>query len=107
LTTKDEITSDIIRGLTVQTTKALVNGSSFTVDVPVGAMRVTFAYPATLQDVTSVNDVNGLNANITSSFKMELKDVEGANNYTAISYKVYSIDFAKANDTANKFTVTI
>lgn len=104
---KEEVNSDMVRSLPVKTDKALVNGDSFTIDFPVGATRAVFAYPATLRDVTSVNDVNGLNANITSSFKMELVDVAGANNYNPISYKVYVLDFAKANDTANQFTVTI
>lgn len=107
LESKDEITSNVIRALPVKTENELTDGSTFDIDVPIGALRVIFAYPASIQDVSSVKDVNGLGAEIASSFKMELKDVEGANNYTAISYKVYSIDFAKANDTANKFTVTI
>ena len=105
--TKEELTSDVIRGLPVKTEKALSNGASFTIDFPVGAMRVVFAYPATLRDVTSVKDVNGLNADITNSFKMELIDVAGANNYDPISYKVYVLDFAKANDAANTFAVTM
>lgn len=107
LTSKDELTSDTIRGLLVTTDKALADGANFTIDIPVGALRVVFAYPATLRDVTSVKDVNGLSAEIGSSFKIESIDVEGANNYTAIPYKVYTLDFANANDTANTFTVTI
>lgn len=107
LTIKDTLTSDIIRQLSSKTEKTMSNGANFTIDIPVGAYRVVFAYPATLRDVTSVRDVNGLNAEIASSFKMELIDVEGANNYNAISYKVYTLDFANANDAANTFTVTI
>lgn len=107
LESKDEITSDVIRELPVKTENKLDAGSTFDIDVPVGALRVIFAYPATVKNVTNVKDVNGLGAEIASSFKMELMDVEGANGYTPISYKVYSLDFAKANDTANKFTVTI
>jgi hypothetical protein len=106
VTSKNEITSSVIRDLT-KSGKALANGSSFTVEVPVGAMRVIIAYPATLRDVSSIKDVNGLNAEIASGFTKTTVDVEGANSYTAKSYKVYHIDFAKANDKANKFTVTI
>lgn len=106
VTSKNEITSSIIRGLT-KSGKALKNGSSFTVDIPVGAMRVIIAYPATLRDVSSIKDVNGLNAEIASGFTKTTVSVEGANGYTAKSYKVYYMDFAKANDKANKFTVTI
>ena len=106
VTNKNEITSSIIRGLT-KSGKALKNGSAFTVDVPVGAMRVIIAYPATLRDVSSIKDVNGLNAEIASGFTKTTVSVEGASSYTAKSYKVYYMDFAKANDKANKFTVTI
>lgn len=107
LTAKDNITSNIVRGLTTKSNKALTNGSSFTVSIPIGAMQVVFAYPATLQDVTSVKDVNGMNAEIASSFTKQTIDVDGANDYTAISYKVYTLPFANANDTANEFKVTI
>lgn len=107
LTSKSDITSDIVRALSGKSGKALSNGSSFTVTIPVGALRVVIAYPATLRDLTSVQDVNGMNAEIASSFTQQLVDVEGANNYTAIGYKVYVLDFANANDTANKFTVQI
>lgn len=103
---KNDVTSSIIRGLT-KSGKALSNGSSFTVTVPVGALRVIIAYPSTLRDLTSVKDVNASNSEISSSFKLQTIDVVGANSYTAKTYKVYTLDFAEANDTANKFTVTI
>lgn len=101
------ISSASIRGLSQKSGKALANGNTFTVNVPVGAESVVIAYPATLRNVTSIKDVNGLNADITSAFTTSTMEVEGAAGYTAINYKVYRIDFAKANDTANKYTVTI
>lgn len=107
LTAKTDPTSSIIRGLATKSGKALANGNSFTLNVPVGSLRVIFAYPETLRDVTSVKDVNGMNAEISSSFVKITVPVEGANGYTAIIYKVYILDFAEANGTANKFTVTI
>lgn len=107
LTEKSTLTSDIIRGLSGKSGKTLSNGNSFTVTIPVGALRVVIAYPATLRDLTSVKDVNGLNAEISSGFTKSTLDVEGANDYTAKSYKIYTMDFAEANDKANKFTVTI
>lgn len=107
LTEKGDLTSDVIRALTGKTNRAMSNGGSFTVTIPVGALRVVIAYPATLRNLTSVKDVNGLNAEIASSFVLQTLDVEGANDYTAISYKVYVLDFANANDTANKYTVQI
>ncbi|MBQ8497556.1 MAG: hypothetical protein IJ489_08900 [Clostridia bacterium] len=106
LTEKSEITSSVIRSLNASG-KALANGSSFSVSVPVGAVRVVIAYPATLRDVSSINDVNGLNAQIKSSFALQTVSVEGADGYTGISYKVYSLDFAEPNDTENTYNVTI
>lgn len=101
------INSAAIRGLAQKSGKALSNGNTFTVNIPVNAQVVLIAYPATLRDVTSIKDVNGLNADITSAFTKSTVNVEGAAGYTAISYKVYRLDFAKPNDTVNKYTVTI
>ena len=100
-------TSAIIRGLSGKSSAALSNGSKFNVSIPVGALRVIIAYPATLREVTSIADVNGMNAEIKSSFALSSVQVEGANAYEAIEYKVYTLDFANANDTANTYAVTI
>ena len=100
-------TSAIIRGLAGKSSGALKNGSTITVPIPVGALRVLIAYPATLRDVTSIKDVNGMNAEIKSGFSLSRVQVEGANAYSAIEYKVYTMDFAAANDTANTYSVTI
>lgn len=100
-------TSAIIRGLAGKSSGALKNGSTFTVPIPVGALRVLIAYPATLRDITSIKDVNGMNAEIKSGFALSRVQVEGANAYSAIEYKVYTMDFAAANDTANTYSVTI
>lgn len=107
LEAKDEVTSDIIRGLAGKSDAALFNDSSFDVEIPVGALRVVIAYPATLRDVSSIKDVNGMSAEISSSFTPQTVQVEGANGFAAIDYKVYTLDFANPNDTANTFTVTI
>lgn len=106
LTNKNDLTSAIVRGLT-KSNAAWSNGKSFTVTIPVGAMRVAIIYPATLRDLTSIKDVNGLNAEILSGFTKSTLKVEGANGYTSNDNKVYIMDFATANDKANKFTVTI
>ena len=106
VTEKAEITSTIIRGLT-KSNKALVNGNGFTITIPAGAVRVIFAYPATLQDVSSVKDVNGLNAEIKSAFTQSTVTVAGAGADAGIAYKVYVTDFANAVEAANSYTVTI
>ena len=100
-------TSAIIRGLSGKSNTALNNGSTFKVTVPVGALRVLIAYPATLRDVTSIKDDNAMSAEIKTGFTLSTVAVEGANGYTATNYKVYTMDFASANDTANTYTVTI
>lgn len=106
--TKDgTVNSAYIRALPSKSNKALANGSTFSVQVPVGAMRIMLAYPATLRDVTSIKDRNGLNAESKSSFTQTRVSVEGANGATAIEYKVYTMDRAEANQTLNYFDVTI
>ena len=100
------LSSDSIRGLTASN-KALSNGSTFSITLPVGTQSVVFAYPATLRDVTSVKDVNGLNAEIKGAFTKSVVQVEGANAYTAKDYKVYRTDFAEALGKANTYTVSI
>lgn len=98
--------SAAIRALTMSN-KALSNGATFNVSIPVGATRVIICYPSTLRDLTSVLDVNGLNAEIKSGFKQQSIEVEGANGYTATSYKCYTLEYANPNDTVNTYKVTI
>lgn len=103
----DTVTSSMVRALSQKSGRALANGSTFTVTVPVGALCVLICYPATLREVSSIKDVNGLNADITSAFVQSAADVEGAGGYTAISYRVYRLDFASPNDAANTYSVKI
>ena len=107
VTEKAEVTSTIIRSLSGKSNKALTNGNSFTINIPVGAVRVIFAYPATLQDVSSVKDVNGLNAEIKSAFTKSSVTVAGAGADAGIAYKVYVTDFAEPVAKANSYTVKI
>lgn len=102
-----EVNSALIRGLSGKSGKALANSSTFNLAIPVGAIRLVFAYPATLRDVSSIQDVNGMNAEVKSAFTMSVVSVEGADGYSAIDYKVYVMDMANANDTANTYKVTI
>lgn len=107
LANKEALTSDSIRELS-SSSKAYSNGSTFTISVPIGAMRVVIAYPATLRNMTSVLDENDSNANIVSGFGDPMTiAIEGANDYDAINYKVYIMDFANPYDADNKFKVTI
>lgn len=108
MTTKPEtLTSADIRALVGKSEASLANGAVFDVDVVVGAMRTVIAYPATLQDLTAIQDNNDSMSNIVSSFTKTTVSVEGANGATPINYKVYYMDYANPYDTANKYTVTI
>lgn len=105
MTTKPaDITSADIRALTTKQPKD--NITDKVINIPVGALRVMFAVPSDKQ-ITSITDTNGLGAQILSSFTQTTAQVEGANAYTAIEYKVYYMDYASANDTANTYKVTV
>lgn len=101
------IDSDFVRGLANKSGKTPAAGNVWNLAVPVGAMRIAFAYPATIRDVSSVLDVNGLNAEIKSAFTKHTVSVEGANGYEGIDYKVYVLDRATAVTEANTFKITI
>ena len=107
LTDTTELTSTVIRGLSGKSNRAVTAGTVWNISIPVGAKRVAFAYPATIRDVSSVQDVNGLNAEIKTAFTMITVSVLGANDYSGIDYKVYYIDYAKPNDAQNTYRVTI
>ena len=98
--------SDNIRALTA-TNKAVTAGTVWNISIPVGARSVIFAYPATIRDVNSVLDANGLNAEIKTAFTKVQAQVAGANGYNPIEYKVYYTNYANANDTQNTYKVTI
>lgn len=83
------------------------NGSTFTINIPVGATSVEFCYPATLQNVTSVKYVEAFNAEVKDAFTLTTVNVYGANNYTAISYKVYTYVPAVPYSQTATFNVTI
>lgn len=102
-----EINSDLIRSLNYKTNSTPNAGDEWNLDIPVGAMRIIFAYPASIQDASSVKDTNAINTEIKTAFSMSQIDVEGANNYTAIAYKVYVMDLAIANNIANTYKITL
>lgn len=103
------IDSEVVRGLANASKERYEDGATFDLSIPVGAMRIMFAYPATLQDVSSVIDENGLGAQIAGSFAKNLTMVPvfGANNAEAVDYKVYYMDMSEPNSMANVFHITI
>lgn len=102
----EELNSDVIRSLTASGA-AWANGKSFNLPVKVGAKYICFAYPASLREVSSVKDVNGMSAEIKSAFSSTTVSVAGANGYSAIDYRVYFQSLPEAITTANTYAVTI
>lgn len=82
-------------------------GTTFTISIPVGTTRVVFAYPATLRDVSTVKYVELGNAEVKDTFELININVEGANEYNAIPYKVYVYKPAVAYGGAATYNVTI
>ena len=82
------VSSALIRSLG-SSSLAPVNGTAFTIHIPVGATNVVIAYPATLRDLTSVQYVEGLYAEVKDNFVKTTVNVEGASGYASVSYKVY------------------
>lgn len=99
-------TSAVIRGLSGKKGGSISAGNTGDAAESVGDMRVIIAVPAP-RTITSIKDVNGLNAEAFSAFKHITVDVEGANGYTAKSYNVYYKDNAAACDKANKWHFTV
>lgn len=99
-------TSAVIRGLSGKKNDAINAGYTGDASEAVGAMRVIIAVPSP-RTITSIKDVNGLNAEAFSAFTHITVNVEGANGYEAKTYNVYYKDNAAANDKANKWHFTV
>jgi hypothetical protein len=84
-----------------------VDGTVLTLNIPIGAENVIFAYPANLGDVSSVLYVEGFNAPVTDNFVKTNINVTGANSYTAISYNVYTYTPAVPFNAIATYTITI
>lgn len=64
---------------------------NFTITIPIGATRVIFAYPSTLRDVASVLYQELSNSEVKGNFVQSLvTNVPGTNNYSPVTYKVYT-----------------
>jgi hypothetical protein len=84
------------------------NGTSFVINIPIGATSVIFAYPSTLRDVTSVKYAQGSDADVKGAFGLpSTVSVEGLSGYAGIDYKVYRYQPVEAFPAAATYTVTI
>lgn len=99
--------SAFVRDLANKTSATPVKGEEWTLNIPVGAMRLVFAYPASLGDVAKVIDVEGMFADVTTSFTKYTVNVEGANGYAAIPYNVYVADKGEAFAATRTYTITL
>lgn len=98
-------TSDQVRALTA--VKNVKKGSTFTIQVPVGANKVVIAFPSTLGDLKSVIFKESMNAEIASVFNKTAIQVEGANAYTSTEYNVYQYVPATPFSQVSTFNVTV
>ena len=99
-------TSVAIRGLAGKKNGNIAVGNTGDAQESVGDMRVIIAVPAP-RTITSIKDVNGLNAEAFSAFTHVVVKVEGANGFEAKDYNVYYKDNAAACDKANKWHFTV
>lgn len=87
---KPTLDSNYVRTLT-KSNRAYSRGD-ITITVPVGATRVCVACIGTATGVTKVINTSALNADVTDTFKMTKVQVEGAEKYHPVEYKVWSFE---------------
>lgn len=80
--------SAAIRGLSTKKNGAY-SAATINFTIPVGAARVIIAVPGTANGVTAIQNTT-INQAVLSLFSQSSVDVEGANGYTAIAYKVWT-----------------
>ncbi len=83
------------------------NGTGFTINIAAGTRRIVIAYPSTLRDVSTIKYVELGNAEVKDTFQLTTINVEGANGFTAITYKVYVYTPAVPFGSAATYNVTI
>ena len=84
-------TSDDIRSLSSNSNGATKTGTdAFSVVCNTGDNRVTIAYPATIKDITGIKSTGLGGMSVLGVFNKTTVDVEGADGFSAISYKVYT-----------------
>lgn len=88
--TTPAVSSANIRALTNSSSDAASAGRTFTISVKQGQTRATFAYPATIRDVSNVKYLEFNDDESKIFFTQSIVAVEGANGFNPIDYKVYT-----------------
>lgn len=97
--------SDEVRALPLNKLNP-TNGVKLSIPIAVGDTRITFAYPSSLRDVSNVLS-KALNLDVKETFVKSTIEVEGANGYDPIQYKVYTYIPAVAFSSADTYEITI
>lgn len=82
-------------------------GTSFNIEIPVGTKKITIAYPATIRDISTIKYIEASNMEVSDTFDLSLINVEGADGFTSISYKVWTYIPAVPFSTNVNYNVTI
>jgi hypothetical protein len=98
-------TSALVRGLDNKLLGKR-SGDTFTIDIPAGTKTVVIAIPATMS-LADVKFRESMNMGVLSTFNVSNVDVEGANGYTAIGYKVYQYTALTSFNQLSHYDVTI
>ena len=81
-------------------------GATFTIDIPAGTKTVVIAIPATMS-LADVKFRESMNMGVLSTFNVSNVNVEGANGYTAIGYKVYQYTAPTSFSQLSHYDVTV
>lgn len=98
-------TSSLIRSLSKKEL-GKTSGYKFTIDIPVGTKSVIIAIPSTMS-LSAVNFRESMGMDVLSTFNVSTVDVQGANGYTAIGYKVYQYVTSTSFTQSSHYDVTI
>lgn len=79
---------------------------TFSIPVNIGQQYIIFAYPSYLKDVEKITYLE-MSDNLTLNFDKNLVNVNGANDYSAIEYKVYLYKMAVPAAAPMTFKITI
>lgn len=104
LSDKSELNSDIIRGLVGKTTN-----KTFSINVPVGAQQVLFAFPKVSDDddFESAKNVNAMNSEVKLRFQKQIVPVAGVNGYAPIDYNVFVLEYVNPTTDTNVYNIII